>query len=89
MSAHLKAQALRFIRISALAFLTALPVDGGKVTWASLFALAAGAAEAALRQVLPVKPIPAVSAVLADAEEVVAPSQTPPADPAPGSGSGR
>lgn len=61
MSAHLKAQALRFLRVSALAFLTALPVDGGNVSWSSLWALAAGAAETGLRQLLPVRPLPFVS----------------------------
>lgn len=80
MSAHLKAQALRFVRVSALAFVAGLLTTGGKVSWSSLWALVAGAAETGLRQLLPVKPIPAVSTVLADAGKAVTP---PPADPTP------
>lgn len=77
---HARAQLLRFARVSALAFAAGLLTTGGKVSWASLWALAAGAAETSLRQLLPVKPIPTVSAVLADAEEAATP---PPADPTP------
>lgn len=81
MNAHLKAQLLRFARISVLAFVTALPATGGKVSWASLFALLAGAAEAGLRQVIPVKEVPTVTAVLAGAAAAVAPPTTDPAPP--------
>lgn len=65
MSAHAKAQALRFVRISVLAFFSALPATGGKVSWASLFALGAGALETGLREMVPVKPLPTVDSVLA------------------------
>lgn len=73
MSAHLKAQLLRFARVSALAFLTALPADGGSISWSSLWALAAGAAEAGLRQLLPVKPLPFVSSQPARPTETAPP----------------
>lgn len=66
MSAHVKAQALRFLRVSALAFVAALFQTGGRFGWASLWAMIAGAGETGLRQLLPVKPVPTVSAVLAD-----------------------
>lgn len=80
MSAHVKAQALRFARATGYAFVAAFLATGGHVRWWDLLTLLAGAAEAGLRQVLPVKPIPAVSAVLADAEKAATP---PPAEPAP------
>lgn len=73
MSAHVKAQALRFARVSVLAFVAALFQTGGKIGWASLWAMIAGAGETGLRQVLPVKAIPAVDAVLADVEKAVVP----------------
>lgn len=79
---HVKAQLLRFARVSALAFVAALFQTGGRFGWASLWAMIAGAGETGLRQVLPVKSIPTVSAVLADAEKAVSPVP-PPADPAP------
>lgn len=84
MTAHVKAQALRFVRVSALAFVAALFQTGGKVGWASLWAMIAGAGETGLRQLLPVKAIPAVTAVLADAEKAVTPSPADPAPPAKG-----
>lgn len=77
LTVHTRAQLLRFARVSALAFVAGLLTTGGKVSWASLWALAAGAAETGLRQLLPVKALPAVTAVLADAEKAV----TPPAAP--------
>lgn len=80
LTVHVRAQLLRFARVSALAFVAALFTTGGKVSWASLWAMIAGAGETGLRELLPVKSIPAVSAVLADAEKAVTP---PPADPAP------
>ena len=72
---HVKAQLLRFVRVSALAFVAALFQTSGKFGWASLWAMIAGAGETGLRQLLPVKPIPAVSSVLADSAS--------PANPAP------
>jgi hypothetical protein len=56
MTAHLKAQALRFGRVSGYAFVVALMATGGHVTWATLWSIAAGAAEAGLRQLMPVEP---------------------------------
>lgn len=79
MSAHVQAQVLRFLRVSALAFLASLPADGADVKWSSLWALAAGAAETALRQLLPVKLIPSVASVPVMSAE---PPQAPPG-PAP------
>ena len=72
MSAHLKAQVLRFVRTSGLAFVAMLLATGGHVGWSSLWAMLAGAAETGLRQLVPVAPVPTVSAVPA-----------PPTDPAP------
>lgn len=66
LSSHVKAQLLRFARASGYAFLAAFLATGGHLSWWQLLSLLAGAAEAGLRQVFPVKPIPAVSAVLAD-----------------------
>lgn len=76
MRAHVKAQALRFARVSALAFVAALFTTGGKVSWASLWAMIAGAGETGLRQVFQVKAVPTVSSVLAE-------TSVPPADPTP------
>ncbi len=86
MTAHLKAQALRFVRTSGLAFVAMLLATGGHVGWSSLWAMLAGAGETGLRQLMPVKPIPAVDAVLADAEKAVAPAPAAPADPPPAKG---
>lgn len=58
---HARAQLLRFVRISGLAFVTALPATG-HVSWASALALAAGAAEVGLRELQPTAPVPMVSA---------------------------
>lgn len=80
---HVKAQILRFVRVSALAFLASLPLTGGKISWSSLWALGAGAFETGLRQLLPVKEIPAVTAVLADATPAAAKPTPPPVDPPP------
>lgn len=66
MSAHATAQVLRFARATAYAFVPAFLATGGHLRWWDLLTLLAGAAEAGLRQVFPVTPIPAVSAVLAD-----------------------
>lgn len=65
MSAHLKAQALRFVRVSVLAFAAGLLASDGQLSWPSLWALAAGAAEAGLRQAFPVRPVPSVTSVFA------------------------
>lgn len=61
MSAHLQAQLLRFLRISGYAFVVALAATGGHVTWATLWSLAAGAAEAGLRQAFRTAPVPQVT----------------------------
>lgn len=66
MNAHLKAQALRFVRTSGLAFVALLMATGGHVGWSSLWAMLVGAAETGLRQLMPVAPLPTVTAVLAD-----------------------
>lgn len=66
MSAHLKAQALRFVRTSGLAFVALLLATGGHVGWSSLWAMLVGAAETGLRELMPVESKPTVTAVLAD-----------------------
>lgn len=66
LSPHVKAQLLRFARISALAFVAALFQTDGKIGWSSLWAMIAGAGEVGLRQMLPVTTLDAVTAVLAD-----------------------
>lgn len=60
MSAHLKAQLLRFARATAYAFVAALLATGGHVGWWDLLTLLAGAAEAGLRQVFRTAPLPEV-----------------------------
>lgn len=77
MSAHLKAQALRFVRTSGLAFVALLLATGGHVGWSSLWAMLVGAAETGLRELIPVAPLPTVTAVPAD-------PQPPTTDPASG-----
>lgn len=62
MSAHLRAQALRFVRVTAYALLAQLTLTGGTWPgWAGLWSLLPGALETGLRQVLPVKAIPAAT----------------------------
>ena len=64
-AAHVQAQVLRFVRVSVLALVVQLLASGGTWPgWAGLWSLGAGALETGLRQVLPVKPLPAVEAVL-------------------------
>lgn len=63
MSAHLKAQALRFVRATGYAFIAALLATGGNIRWWDLLSLFAGAAEAGLRQVFQVQKIAKVTAV--------------------------
>jgi hypothetical protein len=73
-SAHLRAQALRFARISVYALLAQLALTGFSWPgWAGLWALVPGALETGLRQMMPTKPIPAVTAVLAAPPEPPAP----------------
>lgn len=72
MGPHARSQILRFLRVSAMAFVASLFTTGGKIGWSSLWAMVAGAGETGLRQVWPVKPVLQVSSVLADPE--------PPAD---------
>jgi len=60
-SAHLKAQALRFARATGYAFIAALIATGGKVTWWDLLTLFAGAAESGLRQVFQVEEKPVIT----------------------------
>lgn len=66
MTAHAKAQLLRFARASAYAFLAAFLATGGHLSWWQLLSLGAGALESGLRQVFPVTAVPSVDAVLAD-----------------------
>lgn len=66
MSPHVQSQSLRFVRISALAFVTQyLAMNGHIPGWWSLWSVAAGAAEVGIRQVYPTKPIRSVTSVLA------------------------
>lgn len=67
MSAHVRAQALRFVRTSGYAFIAALLATGGNLRWWDLLTLLAGAAETGLRQLMQVEPKPTVTSVLADA----------------------
>lgn len=84
MSAHVKAQALRFVRTSGLAFVALLLATGGHVGWSSLWAMLVGAAETGLRQLMPVAPLPTVTAVLAPPAPPATPPTTDPAPPAKG-----
>lgn len=63
MSAHLKAQALRFARATGYAFIAALLATGGNLRWWDLLTLLAGAAETGLRQVFRVQEVAQVTAV--------------------------
>jgi hypothetical protein len=65
-NAHVKAQALRFVRIAALAFVAQFFAAGQTVSWENLLALVAGAAEVGIREMFPTKAIPTVASVLAD-----------------------
>jgi len=79
MTAHLKAQLLRFARTSALTFVASLFMTGGHIGWSSLWAMLAGAGETGLREVLPVVPSPFVSSQPDRPTET-----TPPPPPATG-----
>jgi hypothetical protein len=68
-SAHAKAQALRFARSSGYAFVAAFLATGGHLSWWQLLSLAAGALETGLREVLPVAPLPTATAAPADPPE--------------------
>ncbi len=68
MSAHLKAQVLRFARTTSYAFVAAFVATGGHLSWWQLLSLAAGAVETGLRELSPVEPAPTVSSVLAPPE---------------------
>lgn len=63
MSAHLKAQLLRFVRTSGLALAASLLATDGHVSWSSLWVLIVGAGEVGLRELIPVAPLPTVTAV--------------------------
>lgn len=65
MSAHVRAQLLRFARLTAASLAAEYLRAGGHLplTWATLWVLLPGTAETALRQALPVKPLPRVTAV--------------------------
>lgn len=63
MSAHLKAQLLRFVRATGYAFIAALLATGGNLRWWDLLTLLAGAAEAGLRQVFQVQEVATVTTV--------------------------
>jgi hypothetical protein len=69
-SAHAKAQALRFLRATGYAFVAALFASGGNLRWWDLLSLLAGAAESGLRQVFQVEPKPFVSSQPATPTEV-------------------
>lgn len=73
MSPHVRAQALRFARVSLLALGASYVVAGRWPGWAGLWALVPGALEAGLRQMLQTEPVATVTSVLA-----------PPAPPGPG-----
>jgi hypothetical protein len=83
MSAHAKAQALRFLRATGYAFITALVATGGKLSWWDLLTLGAGAAESGLRQVFQVQPLPFVTS------QPVRPTEAPPTGSTPGGDGGR
>jgi hypothetical protein len=78
-SAHLRAQALRFVRTSGLAFVALLMATGGHVSWSSLWAMLVGAGETGLRQLMQVEPKQTVTAVLADPPPTAPPGSAPPA----------
>lgn len=62
MTAHVQAQALRFLRVSGYALVAQLLLTGFEWPgWAGLWSLVPGALETGLRQVLPVKTIPRVT----------------------------
>jgi len=67
MSEHAKAQVLRFLRV--LGYALAVQAAGLQhwPGWAGLWALAPAAGETVLRELLPVRPLPAISSVLAPA----------------------
>ena len=72
MSAHVQAQVLRFVRMFAFALAGQLAVVGtSHLGWSALASVALGAAEVAVRQVFPVKPLP----------PRISPVQASPADP--------
>jgi hypothetical protein len=73
-SAHLRAQALRFVRTSGLAFVALLMATGGHVGWSSLWAMLVGAGETGLRQLMQVESKPTVTAVLADPSPTIDPA---------------
>jgi hypothetical protein len=62
-SAHLKAQLLRFARATGYAFIAALLATGGNLSWWDLLTLLAGATEAGLRQVFQVQEVASVTSV--------------------------
>lgn len=65
MTAHVRAQIARFARMTGLALGTAFMAQGGTLpgTWRSLWVLLPGAAEVLLRELVPVAPLPTVTAV--------------------------
>lgn len=70
MNAHVRAQLARFARMTGLALATAFMAQGGTLpgTWRSLWVLLPGAAEVLLRELVPVAPLPTVTAVPAAQE---------------------
>jgi hypothetical protein len=74
--AHRRAQLLRFARMTGYALAVQLLAFGGNWPgWAAVWSLLPAAAETALRQALPVKPLPTTGSVLA-------PTVPPPGFPA-------
>lgn len=69
MSAHLKEQLLRFVRVSWWAFVVSVVATGGRVSWASAAAMAVGALETGYRQVVQVAPVPLVTSEAAPEEK--------------------
>lgn len=78
MGPHARSQILRFLRVSAMAFVASLFTTGGKIGWSSLWAMVAGAGETGLRQVWPVKPVPSVASVPAPPVMSARAPQAPP-----------
>ncbi len=83
MSAHVTAQLLRFARVTGYALVAQLLLTGFSWPgWAGLWALVPGALETGLRQVAPVKAIPAVTSAPAGRSTW---NDTPPPTAPPGS----
>jgi hypothetical protein len=79
-SSNAKTQAVRFLRIAALAAATQLLVTGvGSWGWKALAAVVIGAAETAVRQVWPAIPVDKIAAAVGREGSAVTTPPTPPA----------